>query len=78
MHNRLQNAVLPFFEDSQNFMNVTMELAAERLFDRILDTMPDLERDMASDYLKSIGIRVIYDGSLDHPDYPVEFTRTMV
>ena len=77
MHERLHEVAEGFFAQSANFSNVTMELASERLFDAVLDSVPELDREAMGDYLHGIGIRVIYDGSLDHPDYPVEFTRTL-
>jgi len=77
MHARLQAVAKGFFARSQNFTGVTNELACERLFDELLESIPELERDMMGNHLHGVSNRIIYDGSLDHPDYPVDFTRTL-
>lgn len=77
MHERLQAVAHDFFGQEGYFSRVTMEGASKQLFDAVLETIPELERENAYDYLHGIGIRVIYDGSLDHPSYPVEFLTTL-
>lgn len=77
LQQRMGEIIDRFFSDENDFSNTTLEDAGAALFKRLVSGVPELHQELPLYVLKDVRFTIEYDGSLDHPEQTIEFSRSV-